>query len=501
MINQAEHIRKVSRILFLLIFLLAGYFSNAGSWNQNARLNSIFAYVEPGPDRYTFHFDRFMTRPELNLTTGDWSKHSSHYYSNKAPGTTLFGIIPYSFLYLLETSQNVDLENPYISYANRYLINLAVSVFPLACAVVALLKLLVSLGHSIRRAALVCLCFAFGTILFPYSTQLWGHTTAASLVVISLQRFYDKESPSFFWSGCYAGLAVCTDYFAALAAIAIFLLAAKRNFRCCISIFAGGLIPAILLGTYHTICFGSPFSLPTDYTNPAFIDPGYKLGLFGSISIEALWQLTFGEMRGLFFTMPLLFCSVLGFYFWAKDAKSRALCFASVLVIVGLLLLNASFNGWHAGASVAARYQIVALPFWILPLVYIPRKFFKFCLLPAVLSAFQMLAIAAVSPIAPDIGSPPRPHPSPMLDWVYPKFLAGDLAQFVYPMRFQFFNPDISQFINDSSWNFGMILGTRNLYTLLPLVVLTVSTLLLLYRTLESVDNSIGISSEKEAQL
>ena len=336
MINQAEHIRKTSRILFLLVFLVAGYFSNAGSWNQNARLNSIFAFVEPGPDRFSFHFDRFMTRPELNLTTGDWSKFKSHYYSNKAPGTTLFGVIPYSFLYLIQSSQKIDIENPYVSYANRYVINLAVSVFPLACAVVALLKLVISLGHSIHKATIVCLCFAFGTIVFPYSTQLWGHTTAAALLIISLQRLYYRTTPSYFWSGLYAGLAVCTDYFAALAAIAICLISFTRRSRCGLWVIAGGLIPAILLATYHTICFGSPFSLPTDYTNPAFIDVGRKLGLFGSISINALWQLTFGQMRGLFFTMPLLLCSLLGLCFWARSGTSRDLLLASIVVIWGI---------------------------------------------------------------------------------------------------------------------------------------------------------------------
>jgi hypothetical protein len=42
----------------------------------------------------TFRIDNFYQNPERGLETGDWAKSGEHFYSNKAPGASMLGVIP-----------------------------------------------------------------------------------------------------------------------------------------------------------------------------------------------------------------------------------------------------------------------------------------------------------------------------------------------------------------------------------------------------------------------
>jgi hypothetical protein len=89
------------------VFLGGAYFCGSGSWNQDARLDAIFTFVEPGLHRYTFRLDPFLPWPNRSINAGDWALVGTHYYANKAPGTILFGVLAYWPAYLLETSLGV----------------------------------------------------------------------------------------------------------------------------------------------------------------------------------------------------------------------------------------------------------------------------------------------------------------------------------------------------------------------------------------------------------
>ena len=88
--------------LVLLVLFGLAYFFSSGSWNQNARLDAIYAFVESGPDQYGFRINRFLFDPMRGLNTGDWARVDSNYYANKAPGTILLGILVYAPLHWFE---------------------------------------------------------------------------------------------------------------------------------------------------------------------------------------------------------------------------------------------------------------------------------------------------------------------------------------------------------------------------------------------------------------
>jgi hypothetical protein len=122
--------------LWLLVFIAGAYFHGSGSWNQNARLDAIFTFVEPGPNQWTFRIDGFLPQPDKNFNTGDWSRFGDHYYANKAPGTLLLGALAYLPLQRLEAALGVDLDAPPIAALNAYWINVWVSVLPVSLAIV-----------------------------------------------------------------------------------------------------------------------------------------------------------------------------------------------------------------------------------------------------------------------------------------------------------------------------------------------------------------------------
>ena len=123
----------------LLTLTFAAYFFGGAASNQNARLDAIYAFVEPGtPDTGTFRIDRFMVSPTRSINTLDWATYDGHYYANKAPGTIWLGALAYKPLVILASWLDWSFDAPGFVIASAYLINLFVSVLPLVAAALAL---------------------------------------------------------------------------------------------------------------------------------------------------------------------------------------------------------------------------------------------------------------------------------------------------------------------------------------------------------------------------
>lgn len=88
-----DFFRRPANAIFLAVLLCCGWFYAQGGWNQNARYDMIYSFVEPGtPDFLSFRIDHFLVDAQKTVNTGDWAFHDGHYYSNKAPGASLLGI-------------------------------------------------------------------------------------------------------------------------------------------------------------------------------------------------------------------------------------------------------------------------------------------------------------------------------------------------------------------------------------------------------------------------
>jgi hypothetical protein len=463
-------LRRSELWLALTVFLAAAYFHGGASWNQNARLDAIFTFVEPGPHRWTFRIDPFLPLPDQNINTGDWSLAGGHYYANKAPGTLLLGAAIYLPLYALEVALGASVAHAPWANLNSYLINLGVSVLPLSAALVAWSRQLSRHGSSKRpriTAILLPLLVFFATALFPYATQLWGHTTSAAFVLLALCAFGAARGGSvraaLAVGGC-TGLAVLCDFLALPSAFAIALAIAILRPGIMPWLIGGATGPLLLLLGYQWYCFGHPLQLPTEGTNEEFVERERWLGMFGSLSGDALFQLTFGQYRGLFLQMPLLLAVPVAGLRWWRRAPRDALFWICSLGFLGTLLWVASFNGWHGGASVCARYLIVALPLlgWSLVELLDDPRALRIAVGLGLLSALNMLAVAAVSPLADARSS------NPLMAETHALFWSGVQHPHTLPIRLQALEPGFPANTPGNAWNFGDLLGLGGILRVLP---------------------------------
>jgi hypothetical protein len=454
----------------LVVIVSAAYFHGGAAWNQNARLDAMFTFVEPGPHRWTFRLDPFLPDPQGGINTGDWTRVGTRYYANKAPGTIMLGALVYLPLYGIESAAGIDLDHPPVASFNAFAINLLISVVPLAIALAGWTRVLERRAGP-ERALVLALLTWLGTALFPYATQIWGHTTAAAFVMMAIARLDTRgalTARQAVTAGGLLGMAVLCDYLALPVVAALTAMVALRQRTRLGSLLIGGAGPALLLLGYQWYCFGNPFHLPTEGTNPAFVDPDRALGLFGSISGVALFQLTVGPYRGVFLQMPLLLAALWGFARWHRRDRRDPLLWACVAGFAGNVLWVASFNGWHGGATACARYLLVALPLVVLAWRELPASRAAAILLTTsgAISMINMLAVAAVSPLVDERVL------NPLYGETLRRFVEGDLHPLVLPIRLQHLLPDLVRWRLTTAWNWGDLMGLSGLSRIVPWIVL-----------------------------
>ena len=395
---------RVEVAFALSVFVIHGYFYSGQGWNQNARLDGIYAAVEYG----SLHIDPFIEIPGgARPNTGDWSKANGHYYPNKAPGTVLVGIPAYWLLFNLERAIGANPTAFRLAHWNAYLINLWLSVFFGALAAGLFLKWLRQEipEHPDRTLAIAAVCF-FGTLVFPFDSQIWGTTTAAYFIIYAwaLANLKDFGAGRHVAAGACLGMSLLFDY-TAIVPLALLCLyyALVADLRPQIPRLIAGAAPvAIVFLGYHKLVFGSFFTHAVANTNPIFVDPAGG-GFFSEIDLHALRMLTTSKFRGFFYFMPAMLFAIPGAVLLFQKGRrlETAICFIGT---IASLLFISSFNGWHGGSATGPRYLILSLPFYFILLsgiAHANRVWRLGFYVVGALNAFQMFAIAAVSSAVP----------------------------------------------------------------------------------------------------
>lgn len=471
--------------IFMLIISVFSYFFACGGGNQNARFNPVYSFVEPGTNDFlTFRMNRFILNPKLNNTC-DWSYYEGNYYSNKAPGSIFIGTAVYLPLFWLEELLGIPWNYPYVEILNAYIINFFVSVLIVGLGILFFYKLLLIKEFPIRKALFLSLILAFSTMIFPYSTELWGHPTAMAFIIFALYNMEKGNNKNIALAGFFAGFATLTDYLALFITFALGVFIIINNRKKLFWYVIGGVLPMLLMLAYHYFCFGNIFNTPTTFTNPIFLQKNAFLGLFSTISWKVFMKLLIGLERGLLPVMPILVFSFIGFYFYLK-AQKKDLIYAmfSITTLFLILFVNASFIYWFGGNSACARYQIIAMPFWVLLIGGIPNK--RSWNIPLIIvslfSAFNMLCITCVC--VQTYGD----DTNPVYGTIYPHFFKGEFNIFNYPIRLQRFHEQWSSFANATSWNIGNLLGLKAWFSLIPLLIIVIVFTFIIRKLLLKID-------------
>ena len=276
----------------------------------------------------------------------------------------------------------------------------------------------------------------FGTIAFPYATEMTGEPFAAAFAFIAFYLIAtfaeDPKWPRTFLAGLLAGFAVLNDYpaFLLAAAIGIYMLYRVRRLDCIVGFSAGAAIAAALMFGYNWGAFGSPlffsyqaFKLPG---NTQF--PEQAKGFVGLTypKLDNLWNILIDPQRGLFVCNPVLLLAIPGIGYFFRRRDFRAELIVTIIAIAGMILFNASYGesivSWGGGTATGPRQIVAAVPFMVLTLAFVPRSWNWLIGALAVVSAFIMLAATATNPHFP------YEYNNPVRDFAMQQFLRGDFA-------------------------------------------------------------------------
>ncbi len=418
-----------------LVFSFA-YFVGAPAWNQNSRFALTRAIVEEGTVAIDSH----------HQTTGDKSFRDGHFYCDKAPGVSVFAVLPHAAGVVLRRTfggdtpsfavQSLDpkvrdlgtilepedrLPGDRIGYSPSYrfalyLCTFFVVVLPTALlgggGVFLLARSMLQTPEDDRHARIVALVFGLGTPIWVYSTALYGHALCGALLIAAFAilelapKASHRSAP--LAAGMLLGAAVFTEYPAAVVAVlAVAYAAFRRGPRDAAWVAAGGLPWALGLAGYHVLAFGGPLSTGYDFVYREEFARGMavRYGL-GTPAPEVALSLLFGSFRGLFYLSPVLLLAAWGTLRGLRRPDSRRVHLAALIVFIYFWLLNAGYYMWDGGASAGPRHMIPSLGFLVLGLVPALATVPRATAILGCVSVGQALLLASASPEVAQSGDP-----------------------------------------------------------------------------------------------
>ena len=461
---------NVCLVLFLLtLFGSAYFFPRWADWNQNSRLDLVLSIVD---DR-TVVIDKYVDN------TGDYALVDGRHYSDKAPGMAFLGVpiyaalraaLPPSAVEHLAPLQNLSAalgdtvrkEGAGLGTDRVYfflaLVAVTFATVAVPAALLAVLFYLVAgqFGLSERQRWAATALYAFGTIAFPYANAFVGHQTSAFLlfaafaILFAVRRGALQRS----WllvAGLFLGYSAITEYQTALVVgiLGVYALATiERPLDVMARLAAGALSALALLVIYDYVSFGTP--LPIGYFHSALWEDVHSSGLVSLTypHLDALWGITFGVHRGLFFLSPYLLFALVGYIVLWRSPERRPEFWVLFLAPLAFLVFNSSSAMWQGGFAVGPRYLVPSLPFLALAAgigvcsVWQRRRLRPVVALACAWSVFAVWTETIAGQSFPDYTA------NPLFDLSLPRLLSGDIAR-----------------------NFGMVLGLRGWSSLLPLIV------------------------------
>ena len=248
-------------------------------------------------------------------------------------------------------------------------------------------RLALRLGCSERASELTAFAYAFGTLVFPFSTALFGHQLAAVLLlgaVVLMVEARDegrlREPRVLVALGALWATTLVVEYPTALL-VAVFgttLLVwtferarPLATVRTLLFAAAGGALPMIVHVAFLFWAYGK-LALPYTYVSEPYFRAHMSGGFLG-IGIPE-WIATYGTLfspyRGILFYCPVLVLSVAGLGAWLASGRAMHLLVVLVPAYAIYLLFAFSYYAWDGGGSTGPRHLLPLLPYVMLPIAF-----------------------------------------------------------------------------------------------------------------------------------
>jgi hypothetical protein len=318
-------------------------------------------------------------------TTADVSPTGSHWYSNKAPGSSLLTAPAYAL------AKAVLGHEPSLALT-VWLGRLVTGIVPTLCLLLLFGRFLARFTSSAAARDLTLVTYALGSMAMPYSLLFISHQASAVAVALAWMaarsaasgpQAVDAEGAGrtsaarpalrMAWAGLAAGWAPLLDYQAAFALLPLAGLVIVRlwrrpdRWRLVGAAAAGAVLPVAALLAYHALAFGSPWR--TGYEASVTFATYHQHGFLGITKLrwEAFWRSMAGPDTGLLVFAPWLALSVPGLWMiWRRGQRGDAVALGGAAILY--LLFLSSINFWRGGWQVGPRYITAMLPL-LLPAV------------------------------------------------------------------------------------------------------------------------------------
>src|SRR5581483_3540613 len=355
--------------LFLSIWLVyALYVAPAGGVLPNRYQDLTFSIVNEG----SFSIDTY------HENTIDKAYYNGHYYTVALPGPAfiaipaylafkpLYAILPEKVKQLAGGMQSLKkdaladssfygrVDNVEFFLAQMF-ITLMTQATLSALGSVFLFKTLTLIGFDARRSVIVAFTYAFGTMVFFFSTVFFEQVLTATLLIGALYfllRVLNDATMArrgayyVLLGGVLAGTALTIEY-ASILAGAVFgvLLLFRKQWRALVWYALGFSIPVLGLMAYNTMLFGAPFTTAYRYIDPAQ-QKNHAEGFFGITypHVERMWGLLLSVDRGLFVFVPLTLIGLFGLARAVLQNQQHRVAWSSLAIISLYLTFYASYT-------------------------------------------------------------------------------------------------------------------------------------------------------------
>ena len=388
-VSKQHQNRRTATSLFLLLLLCYTYIlPRWADWSQNSRLDLTLAIVDQG----TLCIDDYY------YNTGDYALFEEHHYTDKAPGPSFLAVPVYAVVRPVLQSMPVQglleriAKRPAFVATLRedgtglvkekiynalvlYVVTVVVVSIPAATLGVLIYCFLGHLGASEAWKVSIVLIYGLATSALPYSGAFFSHQLAAFLMFgaffLGFQMRRRALSPR--WTlaaGLMLGYSLISEYPTILIAGAVFLYIVLTLpwRRWLVALLLAGVPPGLLLMAYNWAIFHTP--LPVGYRYSELYTELHSTG-FLSLTYprpDALWGITFGSFRGLFYVSPVLLLAVAGLWAWWRTDRLRAEWAVCLWATISFFLFNGSSIMWQGGFSIGPRYLVPMLPFLVMGL-------------------------------------------------------------------------------------------------------------------------------------
>jgi hypothetical protein len=398
--------------MFLFLYLPYAYFNHSDGWNQRARFAELHAIVL----HRTFAIDAYQG------ITGDKGLLNGHYYSEKAPATTLMALPAFALTVFVQERMGIDPDSEAGWRVSEWTTTAGSIAVLAALGGVAFFALLRRRFGQVE-AHIATVAVFLGTLTLPYAASLFAHAGTIGLLAITFWCVLGDRPPSKrldYLGGICAGLAIASEYPAVipLGCLLLYLMASSmtRSLR-----VVSGMVPGLLLILMKNYAVtGSPVVLAYGF-NPGFatVTAQNSFG-FGLPSVDTVRALLWGEYRGLMFWSPVLLMAVPGLFVLAQADSALAVTLLAGIVLV--TIQAASFSGWFGGNAVSARYLAPAVPLLGLSAAHGIARFPRIGTLVTLVSVLLMTMVVAVAI------DPPQDVTTPFTDYYLARLQQDRLA-------------------------------------------------------------------------